>query len=101
MSEETKPSVTLKPRDLQKVLDALSAANAVLKPYLVSFTSCEQQALPGVSDSTLPFLKGSLVYEKTNRGVVPVYININELKTNLKSMGLPGSCLQIRTTIIF
>lgn len=86
MPQENKVSITLKPEDLKKVLDALNAANTVLKPYLIALTPAERQELPKMSDGTAPFVQKTLEYAQTNAGFVPAYIDIKELKTDFDAV---------------
>jgi hypothetical protein len=86
MPQENKVSITLKLEDLKKVLDALNAANAVLKPYLIALTPAERQELPKMSDGTAPFVQKTLEYAQTNSGFVPAYIDVKELKTDFDAV---------------
>jgi hypothetical protein len=86
MPQENKVSITLKPEDLKKVLDALNTANAVLKPYLIALTPAERQELPKMSDGTVPFVQKTLEYAQTNAGFVPAYIDVKELKTDFDAV---------------
>lgn len=86
MPQENKVSIVLKPEDLKKVLDSISAANAVLKPYLVALTPAERQELPKMSDGTAPFVQKTLEYAQTNAGFVPAYIDVKDLKTDFDAV---------------
>ncbi|MBT1699347.1 hypothetical protein KK083_20795 [Fulvivirgaceae bacterium PWU4] len=85
MPQENRP-FTLKPENLQKIFNALNDANESLKPYLISLTQAERQALPKMSEGTLPFVQMALEYARKNPGLVPVYIDVNELKTDLQTV---------------
>lgn len=86
MPQENKVSIVLKPEDLKQVLDAISAANAILRPYLVALTPAERQELPKMSDGTAPFVQKTLEYAQTNSGFVPAYIDVKELKTDFDAV---------------
>jgi hypothetical protein len=86
MSKENKVSIALKPEDLKMMLDAVNTINNVLSPYLISLTPVERQALPKMSDGTLPFVQKSLAYAQANPGLIPVYIDVDDLKIDLKAV---------------
>jgi hypothetical protein len=86
MAQENKVSITLKPEDLKKVLDALTIVSGTLKPYLIALTPADRKELPKMSDGTVPFVQKTLEYAQTNAAFVPSYIDIKELKTDFDAV---------------
>jgi hypothetical protein len=86
MPQENRISIVLKPEDLKKVLDALTAINAVLKPYLIALTPGERKEIPKMSDGTVPFVQKAFEYAQTNGAFVPAYLDVKELKTDLEAV---------------
>jgi hypothetical protein len=68
------------------VLDALTIANDLLKPYMVALTPAERQELPKIIDGTVPFVQKSLEYAQTNTQFVPSYIDVKELKVDFDAV---------------
>ncbi|MBI2721559.1 MAG: hypothetical protein HYX39_05240 [Bacteroidetes bacterium] len=55
-----------------------------LLPFLINLTEEERQTLPKMGDKSLSFVNKALQYAEANASLVPPYINIVELKKDLK-----------------
>jgi len=83
MSKENLVSFTITPEDLGKINAALKTISEVLKPYLVSISTEDRQALPKMNERTTPFVKKVLEYARVHPEFAPSYLNLSELEKDV------------------
>jgi len=76
-------SAELKPAEKNEILDLINQINQKL-PFLINLTPEERQSLPKMGDKTLPFVEKSLELAEQNKGLVPPYINLDELRKDFE-----------------
>lgn len=78
--------------NIQAQLSAEAKASAIevvnnlkeLLPFLLSLSSKQRQALPKMDDGRRPFVEKALNYGTVEAGIVPPYIDLEELKLDLE-----------------
>lgn len=63
--------------------EALNHALTLLKPYLIALSPAERQAIPNMSDKTLPFVEKTIAYCDSNPQFVPPFMRTDVLKSNM------------------
>lgn len=76
-------SASISKLDIDEIKKAIESIKTKL-PFLINLTPQERQMLPKMADKTLPFVKKSIEYAENNKKLVPSYLNITELKTDLQ-----------------
>lgn len=70
--------------------EALSTASEAVKalksalPFLISLSGNERQSLPKMDDARRPFVEKALAYGTQEPGIVPPYIDMEELQADLE-----------------
>ena len=72
------------PAEAQQVLDHLTAALAVLQPYLIALTPEQRKTLPKMSDGNLPFVQDCLQFSVSNAQFAPPFLDVSELKKDVE-----------------
>jgi hypothetical protein len=67
---------------INEVRQLLNNAALVLKPYLIALTPAERQAIPKMSDKTLPFVEKTIAYGQTAPEFAPQYMNKEALESD-------------------
>jgi len=86
MSVENRVSIVIPAEVKAAVLQKLTEADELLKPYLIALTPDEIKALPKMADGSAPFVGKALGYAKTDPQFVPAYVNIPELEIDFNAV---------------
>jgi hypothetical protein len=84
MSKDNLVSIEMKQEDLQAILDAIAVIKTRL-PNLVALTPGERKELAKMGDKTIAFVEKSLEYAESNAQIVPPYVNVPELRKDIKA----------------
>lgn len=82
---DKKINTTIPEAVISEASQALNNALAILEPYLIALTPAERQAIPNMSDKTLPFVEKTLAYTASTPQFVPQYMNLTALKTDYQT----------------
>jgi hypothetical protein len=74
--------------EFEEMQQMLAIVSDKLKPHLIALTPAERQQLPKMSDGSIPFVKKSLEYAQTNPALVPPYLDVKELNTDVTAVEL-------------
>lgn len=69
--------------DLDKALDLLKQARAILDPHLHPLTPTERKTLYKLGDKTLGFLQKLLIYATNTAAFVPAFIKLDDVKQDV------------------
>ena len=75
-------SATLSSEDQQKILDHFAEIRKILS-FGTTLTSSQKKTMPKLDDGRRPFAGKSLAYGSNEPRIVPPYIDLAELKTDL------------------
>lgn len=75
-------SAEMTQQQVDAVLDAISTIKTNM-PFLINLTSQERAALPKMEDNRRPFVEKALEYAKSDRDMLPRYIDLEELEKDL------------------
>lgn len=75
-------SAEMTQQQMDAVLDAISTIKTNM-PFLINLTSEERAALPKMEDNRRPFVEKALEYAKSDRDMLPRYIDLEELEKDL------------------
>lgn len=79
-------SIQIPSKDLNTALTKLQEVQDLLAPYLIALTPTERQALPKMSDRSVPFVEKVMDYAKENPQLGPAYLEVNELEIDVQSV---------------
>ena len=86
MPIENRVSVVLTPELLEQCGAAINTLTAALSPLLLSISKEERQALPKMSDKTIPFVDKVIEYSQSNPEFTPPFLNMVEMKVDVKAV---------------
>lgn len=86
MSTKNVVSIKIPKEKVDEVLTHLNSIQAILGEYLIALTPQQRQAIPKVSDKTIPFVDKALEYSKTNPEFVPPFLNVTEFEVDKQAM---------------
>lgn len=62
-----------------QVNNAIATLKAKLSPYLIAITPAERQAVPKMSDGTIPFVEKAMDYAREDAQFLPPYTDLDEV----------------------
>ena len=74
---------TISPEAKENVEQALAAIK-VLLPFLISLSASKRMALPKMDDGRRPFVEKALSHGTKEKGIVPPYVDLEELQADLE-----------------
>ena len=86
MTVENRVSIVIPAEVKQAVLQKLTEADELLKPFLIALKPEERKALPKMADGSAPFVGKTLGYCKTDPQFMPTYVNIPELEIDFNAV---------------
>jgi len=66
------------------IISKLTDVTNIVKPYMIALTPDERQAIPKMSDGTLPFVQKCLSYCQSNPEFAPPFIDFEGLASDMK-----------------
>lgn len=69
---------------IAQVKQQLTEVTTILKPYLIALTPAERQAIPKMSDKTVPFVEKTLDYCTSAPQFAPTFMDRDELAADMK-----------------
>lgn len=79
-------SITIPKQVLDDVLASLTTARTKLAPYLQALTPDERQGILKMKDKSVAFVSSSLDYAESNPEFAPPYLDVPELKKDVKAV---------------
>tara|TARA_R110002111_G_scaffold19554_3_gene47437 strand:- start:521 stop:808 length:288 start_codon:yes stop_codon:yes gene_type:complete len=64
-------SINIPEEDLTEINNAIATLKAKLSPYLIAITPAERQAVPKMSDGTIPFVEKAMDYAREDAQFLP------------------------------
>lgn len=86
MSNENVVSIQIPVEDQKTLSKKLQEINALLKPFLIALQPAERQALPKMSDKTIPFVEKVLEYTQSNPEFTPSYLQVEEMEIDIQAV---------------
>ncbi len=84
--QENQISINFSNEELEKINQAIKVLQQILLPKLVKLNPEQRQEIAKMGDKTLAFVTKSYEYAKQNPALVPAYLDINEMKTDLDAV---------------
>lgn len=72
-------SIDISEEDLTEINNAIATLKAKLSPYLIAITPAERQAVPKMSDGTIPFVEKAMDYAREDAQFLPPYTDLDEV----------------------
>ena len=72
-------SIDISEEDLTEIHNAIATLKAKLSPYLIAITPAERQAVPKMSDGTIPFVEKAMDYAREDAQFLPPYTDLDEV----------------------
>ena len=72
-------SIDIPEEDLRDINNAIATLKAKLSPYLIAITPAERQAVPKMSDGTIPFVEKAMDYAREDEKFLPPYTDLDEV----------------------
>ena len=86
MAKDNLVSVQFQAADLEAIKGAFTVLDEKLVPKLIDLNKTERRTLLKMGDKSLPFVEKALEYALTNGNLLPNYVNVAEMKTDLDAV---------------
>jgi len=81
---DNKINFTLPEEVIAELTSKLNDVANIVRPYMIALTPAERQAIPKMSDGTLPFVQKCLSYCQSNPEFAPTFIDLEGLASDMK-----------------
>ncbi|AEL24390.1 hypothetical protein [Cyclobacterium marinum] len=79
MSTMNSVSIDIPEEELTEINNAIATLKTKLSPYLIAITPSERQAVPKMSDGTIPFVEKAMDYAREDAQFLPPYTDLDEV----------------------
>ena len=86
MAQQDLIAVNIPEADLADIKAAIATLAAKLKPHLQTLTTQERIELPKMGDKTVAFVQKALEYGQQNKDLVPSFLDLAALATDVKAV---------------
>ncbi len=87
MAQQDLIAVKIPEADLVEIKAAIATLAAKLVPHLQTLTAQERIELPKMGDKTVAFVQKALEYGQQNKDLVPSFLDLAALATDVKAVG--------------
>ncbi|MGE5581543.1 MAG: hypothetical protein ACM3X9_03310 [Bacillota bacterium] len=94
MSQSNLVSFNIPAEDLAEIKACINTLHSKLMPYLKALSPEERQEVPKMGDKTVSFVQKTLEYCKQNPDLVPPFLDVKELTTDVEAVQLLRSLYQ-------
>jgi hypothetical protein len=85
MTNTNKVSINIAAEDSVAIQESIKTLQTKLLPYLVTLSPIERKELPKMGDKTVSFVQKTQEYCKQNPELVPQFLDVNALNTNIEA----------------
>jgi len=86
MAQQDLIAVNIPEADLADIKAAIATLAKKLMPHLQTLTAQERQELPKMGDKTVAFVQKTLEYGQQNKDLVPSFLDLTALATDVKAV---------------
>ncbi len=86
MAQQDLIAVSIPEADLADIKAAIATLAKKLMPHLQTLTAQERQELPKMGDKTVAFVQKTLEYGQQNKDLVPSFLDLTALATDVKAV---------------
>lgn len=86
MPQQDNIAVKIPLTDLEEIQAAIDTLTSKLMPHLKVLTVHERMELPKMGDKTMAFVQKALEYSELNQALVPTFLNVEALATDIQAV---------------